>query len=80
MSEPYYDYKSNPVVKNEPGKTWHIEQPSDWPKTFDYVSNIGFQGLHPPAPIYQTNQPAQQNMYYFQVSSILHLTPLLLIS
>lgn len=80
MTEPYYDYKSNPVVKNEPGRTWHTEQPSDWPKTFDYISNIGLQGLHPPAPIYQTNQPAQQNMYYFQVSLAYHLTSSLLTS
>ncbi|EHY55193.1 hypothetical protein ABEF95_008118 [Exophiala dermatitidis] len=26
-------------------------------------------GIHPPAPVYQSNQPAQQNMYYFAGSS-----------
>ncbi|KAI1615788.1 hypothetical protein EDD36DRAFT_196875 [Exophiala viscosa] len=26
-------------------------------------------GIHPPAPVYQSNQPAQQAMYYFQGSS-----------
>jgi hypothetical protein len=74
MPEPYYDYTRNPPIQNPPHMNSHFESTSDWPKTFDYVANLGYQGLHPPAPVYQTNQPAQQNMYYFGVSLILHLT------
>lgn len=74
MPEPYYDYTTNPVTQTNPNSTGHWESIRDWPKTFQYVAKTDFQGLHPPAPVYQTNQPAQQAMY-FAVSSSCHLHP-----
>lgn len=70
MSGHYYDYKSlNPATINNQYPPWHWENPADWPRTFLYIPNQdGVQGLHPPAPVYQSNQPSQQAMYYFPVS------------
>lgn len=49
----------------------HWEDPADWPRTFIYVANqAGTQGIHPPAPVYQANAPAQSNMYYYPVSPL----------
>ncbi|KAJ4502456.1 hypothetical protein HRR83_005551 [Exophiala dermatitidis] len=66
----FYTYQNpNPSALNE-GNQGHWEDPADWPRTFLYVSaHEGAQGIHPPAPVYQSNQPAQQNMYYFAGSS-----------
>lgn len=75
MPEPYYNYTTNPVTTNDPYATGHWENPDDWPKTFNYVAKFGLQGLHPPAPVYQTNQPAQPAMYtYFAVCLTCSLT------
>src|SRR5262245_16940113 len=66
----YYSYQPpNPSLLNLPTQG-HWENPADWPRTFLYVSNSGNgQGIHPPAPVYQSTQPAQQAMYYFTVSN-----------
>jgi hypothetical protein len=74
MSAHFYTYRDPiPSAVNIQPAAWHWEDPADWPRTFLYVSNPGdFQGIHPPAPVYQSNQPAQSTMYYFQVS--LHKT------
>ena len=66
----YYTYQlPNPSAVNTQGPSGHWEDPADWPRTYLYVPNQdGAQGLHPPAPVYQSNQPSQQAMYYFQVS------------
>ncbi|KAJ9500139.1 hypothetical protein H2202_004530 [Exophiala xenobiotica] len=63
----YYNYQSlYPSSLNDPRNAGHWENPADWPRTFYYVSADGTQqGIHPPAPVYQSNQPAQQRMYYF---------------
>lgn len=68
MPEPYYNYTTNPVTRNDPNTPGHWESTNDWPKTFQYVANQTYQGLHPAAPVYQTNQPASTNMYYYAVS------------
>jgi hypothetical protein len=70
MPEPYYNYTTNPVSQNSAYATGHWESTNDWPKTFQYVANTGYQGLHPAAPVYQTNQPATTNMAWFAVSGL----------
>lgn len=70
MPAHFYTYdRLNPSALNTNPAAWQWENPADWPRTYLYVSNQGdAQGIHPPAPVYQSNQPAQQAMYYFQVS------------
>ncbi|ETI24484.1 hypothetical protein G647_03853 [Cladophialophora carrionii CBS 160.54] len=70
MPAHFYTYNSlNPSAVNTQPAAWHWEDPADWPRTYLYVSNQnGAQGIHPPAPVYQSNQPAQPTMYYFQAS------------
>ncbi|KIW29413.1 uncharacterized protein PV07_05229 [Cladophialophora immunda] len=67
----FYTYQTpNPSAVNTQGSTGYWENPADWPRTYLYVSNQGgLQGIHPPAPVYQSNQPSQPAMYYFQGSS-----------
>ncbi|EXJ93509.1 hypothetical protein A1O1_01901 [Capronia coronata CBS 617.96] len=66
----YYTYQNpNPSALNDRSQG-HWEDPADWPRTFLYVStHEGAQGIHPPAPVYQSNQPSQSAMYYFAGSS-----------
>jgi hypothetical protein len=72
----YYTYQyPNPSALNDPGQGGHWEDPADWPRTYLYVSaHEGAQGIHPPAPVYQSNQPAQSATYYFAVSCLHTLT------
>ena len=69
MPAHFYTYQDpNPSTVNTDPATYHWEDPADWPRSFLYVPNhSGAQGIHPPAPVYQTNQPSQPAMYYFQV-------------
>lgn len=71
MSNFYYTYQNpNPSALNHPSQG-HWENPADWPRTFLYTSaHDGAQGIHPPAPVYQSTQPAQQALYYFAVSEL----------
>lgn len=74
----FYSYQGlNPSALNSAGAAGHWEDPADWPRTFYYVSAADGtqQGIHPPAPVYQSNQPSQPAMYYFAVS-IPELLPL----
>lgn len=67
----FYNYQGlNPSALNGASAAGHWEDPADWPRTFYYVSAADGtqQGIHPPAPVYQSNQPAQPAMYYFAVS------------
>ncbi len=65
----FYNYQSlYPSSLNDPRNAGHWENPADWPRTFYYVSADGTQqGIHPPAPVYQSNQSAQPGMYYLAV-------------
>ena len=65
----FHTYQNpNPSALNNPSQG-HWEDPRDWPRTYLYISaHDGAQGIHPPAPVYQTSQPSQQAMYYFAVS------------
>ncbi|KAK4935258.1 hypothetical protein LTR10_023652 [Elasticomyces elasticus] len=67
----YYTYQNPYPSALDNTQSGHWENPDDWPRTFLYVSAYdgAQQGLHPPAPVYQSNQPSQQAMYYFPGSS-----------
>ncbi len=83
MPAHFYTYDPlNPSAVNTNPAAWHWENPADWPRTYLYVSNQGgTQGIHPPAPVYQSNQPAQQAMYYFQVTAeLLQILKLILLT
>ena len=69
MVLPYYDYLSTTGSKKNDPNFVAVDQPGSEPKTFNYLPSSALQGIHPPAPIYQSNQPAQpaQSMYYYQV-------------
>ena len=71
MVLPYYDYLSATGSKRNDPDWVAVDQPNSAPKTFKYLPSSEIQGIHPPAPIYQSNQPAQPAapMYYYQVSN-----------
>ncbi|RMZ89822.1 hypothetical protein DV736_g2956, partial [Chaetothyriales sp. CBS 134916] len=67
MTLPYYDYLSVGASKRNDPSFVAVDQPDSGPKTFKYLPSSDMQGIHPPAPIYQSNQPPQAaGMYYLQ--------------
>jgi hypothetical protein len=56
----YYTYREPfPLTPQSPYiATW--DNPADWPKTYDYVPS---QGIHPPGPVYQNNNPGQPGLW-----------------
>jgi hypothetical protein len=72
MVLPYYDYLSAEGSKKNDPNFVAVDQPGSAPKTFTYTPS-GTQGIHPPAPIYQSNQPPQpaaSAMYYLPVRRV----------
>ncbi|RMD41150.1 hypothetical protein DV735_g4008, partial [Chaetothyriales sp. CBS 134920] len=67
MTLPYYDYLSVGASKKNDPNWVAVDQPESGPKTFLYLPSSDLQGIHPPAPIYQSNQAPQAatGMYYF---------------
>jgi hypothetical protein len=65
----YYTYdERHPSTLNDPDApaTVQWEDSRDWPRTYTVTSpNAGYQGYHPPAPVYQSSQPAQYQQYYY---------------
>lgn len=73
MPTTYYTYKDPfPATVNHPNAS-QFETSADWPKTFRYRANKWTtKGIHPPAPVYNANQPAPLSWYYGgQVSHLL---------
>ena len=62
----YYQYGPyNPQALNDRG-AGHWEFTSDWPRTYSYIPSYdNLQGVHPPAPVYQSGQAQQPTMYYY---------------
>lgn len=73
MPTTYHTYKDPfPATLNHPDAI-QLESTADWPKTFRYNSNYRSpQGIHPPAPVYNANQPAPQSWYYYGGQVSLH--------
>ena len=70
MAGYYYTYPTTYQSAASPYPAGYWEDPADWPRSFVYVPNQGgLQGIHPPAPVYQSNQSAQSAMAYYQVRS-----------
>jgi hypothetical protein len=67
----YYTYGDyDPFASNNPN-IGYWENTADWPRTYQYTSAHNYQGLHPPAPVYQSNQQVQASMCcYGQTVSI----------
>lgn len=68
----FYTYQNpNPSALNS-SDSGHWENPADWPRTFLYVSaHQDTQGIHPPAPVYQSSPSSSQPaIYYFAVSRL----------
>lgn len=66
----YYTYDERyPSTLNDPDAPPSVswEDSRDWPKTYTVTApNSGCQGYHPPAPVYQSSQPAMPQYYYGQ--------------
>jgi hypothetical protein len=71
----YYVYgEQNPSALQTPD-TGRWEDTNDWPRTYQYIPAYGgYQGFHPPAPVYQAQAPAPAVYYYAcNVSALAHL-------
>ena len=68
MPPTYYKYGDPyPSTLNTPGPppAFEWENTNDWPKVYTYVPpNRAFQGYHPPAPVYYSNQPGMPQYYH----------------
>lgn len=65
----YYTYDERyPSTLNDPDApaTVQWEDSRGWPRTYTVTRpNAEYQGYHPPAPVYQSSQPAQYQQYYY---------------
>ena len=73
----YYTYDEHypsAINQQRPAPPFEWEDTRDWPKTYTYVApNTGYQGYHPPAPVYQSSQPATPQYYYNRMVRYPHL-------
>lgn len=68
----YFKYKDpRPATLRNPQEP-EFENPREWPKVFQHKSSneVAHVGIHPPGPVYNSDQPADYQWYYNQTQPV----------